>query len=245
MKLVRTVVRALGLVVVAGVLSTVVSAAPLEWNEREIRWMGLDEGLREASRAARPVCLVVYTQTCPHCRNYSGVFHDPRVVEKAKKFVMIKLDQGADDSQSRRYAPDGEYIPRTIFLSPEGEPQPQIHAARNRYLHFYDEHNPSSVLTAMNKALVLPSVGRAPAPAPSPSITSVVPLKPLAPVVPTAPPAPVAPVAPSTEVAPEAVAAPGAPSAPPAPAAPVEDGAMVPPSPQIVRDPSGQLVIQN
>lgn len=241
MKIVRMVARA-GLLVVAGaLLSTVVAAAPLDWNDREIRWMGLDEGLREASRNGRPVCLVVYTQTCPHCRNYSEVFRDPRVVEKSKKFVMVKLDQGADDSQSRRYAPDGEYIPRTIFLSPEGEPQPQIHAARNRYVHFYDEHNPSSVLTAMNKALVLPSVGRAPAPDPTPSLTSVVPLVPVPPAA--APPA--APTAPPTPASPVAVGTEAAPAAPPAPEAPADAAATVPPPPQIVRDPSGQLVIQN
>lgn len=240
MKIVRMVARAVALVVAGGVLATVVSAAPLDWNDREIRWMSLDEGLREASRSARPLCLVVYTQTCPHCRNYSEVFHDPRVVEKTKKFVMVKLDQGADDSQSRRYAPDGEYIPRTIFLSPEGEPQPQIHAARNRYVHFYDEHNPSSVLTAMNKALVLPSVGRAPAPESSPSITSVVPAPPSAPAAPATTAAPATPAAPGTAAAPEAPAAPGVDGE-----APADVGAQIPPPPQIVRDPSGQLVIQN
>lgn len=203
--------------------------AALDWNESGIAWRGLDEGLREARRTGRPLCLVVFTQTCPHCRNYSQVFRDPRVVERAKQFVMVKLDQDAADRDAHRFAPDGAYIPRTLFLSPDGEMQTTIHAARNKYVHFYDERNPISLLNGMTKALAKWPAGSPSEPAaetPSAEPTPVL----LSPGQPPTPPAPAAPTAASGAI----------------PAAGESSGAREPGGPPaIVRDPSGQLVIRN
>jgi len=54
---------------------------------------------------------------------------------------------------TKKYAPDGEYIPRTHFLSPDGELDPAIHAPREKFQYFYDEKNPASVLAGMEEAL--------------------------------------------------------------------------------------------
>src|SRR5437773_11757955 len=62
-----------------------------DWNDPAIKWMPYSDGLAAAKKEKRPVCLVFYTEWCPHCQNYSGVFHDDKVVERAKKFVMIRL----------------------------------------------------------------------------------------------------------------------------------------------------------
>ena len=48
---------------------------------------------------------------------------------------------------------DGGYVPRTYFLSPDGAPQAEIHAARDRFLYFYDERDPASLLQGMTNAL--------------------------------------------------------------------------------------------
>ncbi len=205
------------------------SAAPvraaLDWNESGIAWRGLDEGLREARRTGRPLCLVVYTQTCPHCRNYSQVFRDPRVIERAKQFVMVKVDQDAADRDARRYAPDGAYIPRTLFLSPDGEMQTTIRAPRNKYVHFYDERNPISLLNGMTKALAKWPAGSSSEPiaeTPPPEPTPVL----LSPGQPPAPPAPAASAAPAGAAESTGAREPGGP-------------------PELVRDPSGQLIIRN
>ena len=97
--------------------------------------------------------MIVYTEWCPHCANYSGVFHDPKVVEESKKFVMIRIDKDKFPDISKKYAPDGEYIPRTYFLKSDGTLDPEIHAPRDQYKYFYDEHVPGSVLGGMEQAL--------------------------------------------------------------------------------------------
>lgn len=123
-----------------------------DWNDTGIAWRGYDEGLAEAKRDKKPICLVLYTTWCPHCKNYSNVFGDPRVVEQAKKFVMIRLDKDKNTPVSAKYSPDGEYIPRTFFLASDGTLDATIHAPRDKYQFFYDERDPTGLLASMTAA---------------------------------------------------------------------------------------------
>jgi thiol:disulfide interchange protein len=149
----RTCSPVLALVVAGLLLGTRPALAGGDWNDTGIKWRPYEEGLAAAKKEKKPVCLVFYTEWCPHCTNYSKVFHDSKVVEKAKRFVMIRLDKDKQKELSAKYAPDGEYIPRTYFLAPDGKLDPDIHAPRDKYLYFYDEKDPASVLGGMDAAL--------------------------------------------------------------------------------------------
>ena len=143
---------------VAGVLVglAVLGAAPAraggDWNDTQIKWRKYEEGLGAAKTEKKPICLIFYTEWCPHCANYSLVFHDPKVVDMTKRFVMIRLDKDKETDLSKKYAPDGEYIPRTFFLSSAGVLDADIHAPREQYKYFYDEKTPDSVLAGMSEA---------------------------------------------------------------------------------------------
>jgi thiol:disulfide interchange protein len=122
-----------------------------DWNDQEIKWQTYDEGLAAAKKAKKPVMLIFFTEWCPHCKNYSGVFHDPKVVAKSKDFVMIRLDADKNKELSQKYAVDGSYIPRTYFLSSNGTLS-DIHAPREQFKYFYDERNAASILAGMEQA---------------------------------------------------------------------------------------------
>jgi thiol:disulfide interchange protein len=124
-----------------------------DWNDTGVKWQSYDDGLAAAKKDSKPVCLVFYTDWCPHCTNYSKVFHDPKVVEKSKQFVMIRLNKDQNAEISSKYVPDGEYIPRTYFLNSKGELQPDIHEQRDTYKYFYNESDPAGVLRGMDEAL--------------------------------------------------------------------------------------------
>ena len=124
-----------------------------DWNDAQVAWQAYEPGMAAAKKEKRPICLIFFTEWCPHCANYSAVFHDPRVVERTKKFVMIRLDKDRNAELSRRYAPDGEYIPRTFFLASDGTPALDIHAPRDRFKYFYDEKDPASVMAGMDEAI--------------------------------------------------------------------------------------------
>jgi len=140
------------LALIAGA-STRTAWAGGDWNDAQIQWQPYKEGLAAAKKAKKPICLVFYTDWCPHCANYSGVFHDPKVIEMSKKFVMIRLNNDKEPDLSKEYAGDGRYIPRTFFLSSDGKLDPAIHVQRERFQYFYDEKNPASVLAGMQEAL--------------------------------------------------------------------------------------------
>jgi thiol-disulfide isomerase/thioredoxin len=123
------------------------------WNAAQIDWQPYEAGLARAKAQKKPVCLVFYTSWCPHCKNYSHVFDDPGVVAKAKELVMIRLDADAEGDVARKFQPDGGYVPRTFFLAPDGTLDPEIHAARPKFLYFFDEQSPASILTAMGEAV--------------------------------------------------------------------------------------------
>jgi len=144
---------------IAIVIAFLIAVSPVpvvaggDWNESGISWQPYEAGLAAAKKSGNPICLVFYTEWCPHCTNYSKVFHDPRVVEQAKKFVMIRLDKDKHGEVSKKYAPDGEYIPRTFFLGSSGDLDASISAPRDKYRYFYSENDASSLLGGMEKAL--------------------------------------------------------------------------------------------
>src|SRR5215510_15990346 len=140
------------LLLVASTLPAAIARAGGDWNDQGIAWQSYETGLEKAKKDKKPVCLVFFTEWCPHCANYSGVFHDPKVVAESKKFVMIRLDKDKNAEVSKKYAPDGEYIPRTYFLSSAGTLDADIHAPRDQYKYFYDEKDPTSVLGGMTTA---------------------------------------------------------------------------------------------
>lgn len=123
------------------------------WNDGNIRWMSYNDGLAAAQKQHKPICLIFYTTWCPHCANYAKLFSDPKVVEKSKSFVMIRLDKDKNQELSKKYSPDGEYIPRTYFLSSEGRLEESLSEQRPQYKYFYSESDPASILAGMDRAL--------------------------------------------------------------------------------------------
>jgi thiol-disulfide isomerase/thioredoxin len=129
-----------------------VDASAEAWNPSAIAWKSFDEGLALAKAQNKPVCLVLFTSWCPHCKSYSHVFADPRLVERAKDFVMIRVDADANDEVSRRYRPDGTYVPRTFILDADGNIDVAATSGNPRFKYFFDESRADSLLQAMSLA---------------------------------------------------------------------------------------------
>jgi protein-disulfide reductase (glutathione) len=142
-------------IVMVALLSLVPGAvlAGADWNDDGIAWLNYQDALESAKESGKPICLVFYTDWCPHCTAYSRVFHDEAVVKKSKAFVMVRLNRDEQRELSARHAPDGEYIPRTLFLSPDGRLDASLQAPRDKYKYFYDENDPASLLDGMDRAL--------------------------------------------------------------------------------------------
>jgi protein-disulfide reductase (glutathione) len=128
------------------------ASAPSNGFNDAIAWRELDDGLELASREHRPVMLVVHASWCPRCKDLKPKFQDAELTQLAQRFVMVNVDQDKVP-QAEQYAPDGTYIPRVLFLSPEtGEVDASLlNAARQKFRYFYMPND--DLVGMMKKAL--------------------------------------------------------------------------------------------
>jgi thiol:disulfide interchange protein len=137
--------------------ATLASARPPElaeaWNGAEINWRDIKSGIREASQSGRPVIMVFHAPWCSSCKRYREIFKDSGIVEASRDFVMILIDADADKYANGAFAPDGTYVPRTIFLTAEGEIRTDLTGKTDpEHPHTIDIDNPGELLDLMKKA---------------------------------------------------------------------------------------------
>jgi thioredoxin-like negative regulator of GroEL len=132
-------------------------AAPkvFEWNDAQIRWRSFAQGLREAKKTGKPVLAVFYAKWCPHCVGYSRLFRDPQIVKLSRALVMVRVDGDRQPRVSARYEPDGEYVPRTMVLAPNGRIVRSLHGSSPEFRHFLDYQSTSELVRMMKGAAAL------------------------------------------------------------------------------------------
>jgi protein-disulfide reductase (glutathione) len=120
------------------------------WND-DIAWRGLDEGLRESQQSGMPLMLVVHTEWCGNCQKLKPSFGGKRLEQLSEQFVMVHVDQDAHPEVTL-YGPDGEYIPRVLFLDANGNIDQQLqNPNRERYRYFYTPKD--DLVATMREAL--------------------------------------------------------------------------------------------
>lgn len=134
---------------------TAVLAAPDHadlFNGSEINWRDAKSGISEASKTGKPVILVFHATWCSACKRYRAVFQNPAVVAASKDFVMILADADKEKELNGAFAPDGAYVPRTLFIDSEGDVSEQLVGKDPKYPHTIDVDDPSELLALMLKA---------------------------------------------------------------------------------------------
>lgn len=135
----------------AGALATAPGAE--NWNAPAITWHSLKTGIPEATRTGKTVVMVFHAPWCTACAKYRAVFKDERVVAAAKDVVMILVDADADKTANGAFAPDGTYVPRTIFMTPDGEVRTDLTGRSDpEHPHTIDIEKADELLALMQKA---------------------------------------------------------------------------------------------
>ncbi len=81
--------------------------------------------------------LVVHASWCKRCKELKPAFSDSEIETLSQRFIMVNADQD-EQPEALKYAPDGEYIPRVVFISPQGVQDLTLtNEARERHRHFY------------------------------------------------------------------------------------------------------------
>ena len=122
------------------------------WNGAQIDWRAVGPGIREAGQTGKPLIMLFHASWCTSCKRYRQVWKDPGVVAESKNFVMVLVDVDTDPNANGAFSPDGTYVPRTIFYTPEGEVMADIRGKDPEYPHTIDLDDPTELRTLMQKA---------------------------------------------------------------------------------------------
>jgi protein-disulfide reductase (glutathione) len=122
------------------------------FNGVEIDWRDARTGIYEAAKTHTPAIVVFHATWCSVCKRYRSVFKDPRIVAAAHDFVMILIDADRERSLNGAFSPDGTYVPRTLFIDPDGNISDALVGKDPQYPHTIDADSPEELLSLMRKA---------------------------------------------------------------------------------------------
>jgi thiol-disulfide isomerase/thioredoxin len=140
-------------------------APPIKWNAVQVEWQGYEAGMARARAENKPVMLVFYANWCEPCKAYSRLFEDPRVVARAKDFVMVQVNIDDEPELKKKYGVRG--TPHTHFLLSNGTVLSGIRSPDRRFS--FDIKAPGMLLEAMGKAKKYAALDPRPAPGVDPS----------------------------------------------------------------------------
>ncbi|KXJ15023.1 Thioredoxin domain-containing protein 12 [Exaiptasia diaphana] len=86
-----------------------------------IQWRTYKDGLEQAKKSNKPMVVIFSKTTCPSCKALKGRFStDKKLAEWSKKFVMVNVKEN-EGPEGKEFTPDGDYVPRILFLDPSGK----------------------------------------------------------------------------------------------------------------------------
>ena len=100
-----------------------------------------------------PIMMVVHTDWCGNCQKLKRTFNaDAKLAELSNDFVMVHVDQD-DRPDAKLYAPDGDYIPRVMFLDTQGNIDEGLQNPKRptRFRYFYTPQE--DLVATMQRAL--------------------------------------------------------------------------------------------
>ncbi|MDB4972039.1 MAG: thioredoxin protein 12-like [Myxococcaceae bacterium] len=103
-----------------------------------VAWRDWDAALRTAKAENKSVCVVVYADWCPRCKELAPVFAQPEVARAAADLIMVRQDQDERPTWlKQRLGSYGDYVPRIFFLDPNGRVREDLQSGHPRYPYFY------------------------------------------------------------------------------------------------------------
>lgn len=114
-----------------------------------IDWVGLDDAYGIAKDTNKPIMLIIHKTWCGACKALKPKFAESKEIDSlSKHFVMVNVEDDEEPNDSK-FAPDGGYIPRILFLDSNGEVNQGITNAKGnpKYKFYYPE--PSGIIQSM------------------------------------------------------------------------------------------------
>jgi thiol:disulfide interchange protein len=113
------------------------SNSKMAWGDK-ITWHSWESAQALARSDGKPICVVVYAEWCARCKELAPVFATPEVASAAAGLVMVHQDQDEPAAWlTEKLGAYGNYVPRVLFLAPDGNVRTDLTSGHPRYPHFY------------------------------------------------------------------------------------------------------------
>lgn len=90
------------------------------WNSQKILYHNFNKGIfDEAKRQQKPIMLVIHKTWCPACKQMRKKFEQSAEIEALSEHFVMSHAEDDDEPSDERYAPNGAYSPRILFINPE------------------------------------------------------------------------------------------------------------------------------
>ncbi|HEX7479342.1 MAG TPA: thioredoxin family protein, partial [Polyangiales bacterium] len=127
----------------------------MAWGDK-IAWSRFEPALTTARSQHKSVCVVVYAEWCSDCKELAPVFNLPEVASAAADLVMVHQDQDQHPAWlQEQLGAYGNYVPRVLFLSPDGKVREDLTSGHPRYPYFYAPMVTSQLIANMRAASAL------------------------------------------------------------------------------------------
>ncbi|NXJ77927.1 AGR2 protein, partial [Trogon melanurus] len=111
----------------------------------------LSRGLCFSSQ--KPLMIIHHLEDCPHSQALKKVFAEHKDIQKlAEKFILLNLVYETTD---KNLAPDGQYVPRILFIDPSLTVRADITGRYSNRLYAYEPSDISLLYSNMQKAMKL------------------------------------------------------------------------------------------
>lgn len=135
-------------------LSSSVNAAPpakIDWNDSALNWLSYEQGMSQLKNSGKRGILIMYADWCGTCKAYSKLFKNPEVVSALEGLVLIRANVDADPALSRKYGEDGEYVPRTFAIDPDGGILKDAYGKQGKFAYYIPADNPDDLLRFLKR----------------------------------------------------------------------------------------------
>ncbi|NWX07530.1 AGR2 protein, partial [Caloenas nicobarica] len=120
------------------------------WGDQLIWTQTYEEALFRAKHSNKPLMIIHHLDDCPHSQALKKAFAESKDIQKlAEQFVLLNLVYETTD---KNLSPDGQYVPRILFIDPSLTVRADITGRYSNRLYAYEPSDISLLYSNMQKA---------------------------------------------------------------------------------------------
>lgn len=125
---------------------------PIKW-PTEIAWQSFETGQQQSAETGKPMMILIYADWCTQCVALAKALKNEQLIALSKKFVMVLANQDDESQGVFLYTPKLSYVPRMLFMKPDGEFWNEMTSQDTRYPYFYQASSLEQLMSNMRESI--------------------------------------------------------------------------------------------